>query len=92
MLFCSFAKHENNEIIAVNQSKYKKFKKGITKKAVKELKETQWKLPEEKIKECVDAVKVISGEVLRAKHISNIYKNRSNFPIDKLDEGESFLS
>ncbi|CAG5095630.1 Oidioi.mRNA.OKI2018_I69.XSR.g14269.t1.cds [Oikopleura dioica] len=81
-----FAKHENNEIIAVNQSKYKKFKKGITKKAVKELKETEWKLPEEKIKECVDAVKVISGEVLRAKHISNIYKNRSNFPIDKLDE------
>jgi len=83
---------EKDDFPATKTEKFRKLKSGSTEKALKELKETVWPLPNNKIKEYIDSAKVITGELLRADHIANIYASSAGREWESIDEGQPFLS
>jgi len=77
---------EKDDFPATKTEKFRKLKSGSTEKALKELKETVWPLPNNKIKEYIDSAKVITGELLRADHIANIYASSAGREWESIDE------
>jgi len=79
-------RYEKDDFPASKTEKFRKLKRGSTEKALKELKETVWPLPNDKIKEYINSAKMITGELLRADHIANIYERSASREWDSIDE------
>lgn len=81
-------RYDKDDFPTSKTDKFRKLKSGSTEKALKELKEAVWPLPNEKIKEYIESAKMITGELLRADHIANIYARSSSREWDSIDEGQ----
>lgn len=81
-------RYEKEDFPTSKTDKFRKLKSGSTEKALKELKETVWPLPNDKIKEYIESAKMITGELLRADHIANIYARSASREWGSIDEGQ----